>query len=300
MVYCRPVLMAALIAWAGLDVFAVTADPSAVVFQNLSQSATVAVKDGDAVVPITSVRGHELYVHEHTYGYMIDVAVADGSLRITPKELEVGSYVLVVNTNAGEVRVNVYAPLSDLPNTYEEQAAMLGIGVDELKMRLGVTGTLSREDIAIDLPPVYYVGQTIRVNVAPRQHTMTWGINGQVVTEGVNANTFEYTFTEPGDYLLTYVESRDGGVIASDTAVTRVLATPPVTMTVSPVTEVNLTGPDGYATYTWTHDGTVVGRERFLRFKPPAAGEYRIACKAEGPAGGGTSFHETRYLIQAR
>lgn len=283
-----------------ISAFGLSADPPSVVFETLDETAAVTVMDGGTPVPITSVKGHELYVAEHTYGYMINVAAADGKLKITPAVLEAGSYLLVVNTNAGEVRVNVYAPLSALPNTYEQQAAMLGISVEELKTQLGLTGTLSQERINIELPPVYYVGQSLKVSLEPSQNTMTWGINGKVVLEGPNAHDFTYTFKEPGDYLLTYVESRDGAVVASDTAATRVLPMPAVVTEVARNTEVRLSGPSGYSTYTWTHNGSPIGQSQALSYRVAGPGEHVIVCKAEGPAGGGDTFEETRYVIHVK
>lgn len=279
---------------------ALTADPPAVVFESLDETATVTAMENGSPVPIESVKGHELYVAEHTYGYMIKVAAADGKLKITPDVLEVGSYVLVVNTNAGEVRVDVYAPLTALPNTYEKQAAMLGIGVEELKTQLGLTDTLSRERVSIGLPPIYYVGQTMRIDMQASQNTMTWGVNGKVVKEGKNANQFEYTFQEPGDYLVTYVESRDGGVIASDTSVTRVIPQPTIVTEAKPNTQVALMGPSGYSSYTWTHNGAEVGRGQVLNYRPSGAGEHVLVCKAEVPADGGNGFQETRYLVRVK
>jgi hypothetical protein len=288
------------IALCGIQADALTAEPGSVLFESLEETATVSVMDNGSPVAIESVKGHELYVGENTYGYMIDVSAESGKLRIRPKILEAGSYLLVVNTNLGEVRVNVYAPLSALPNTYEEQAAMLNIPVEELKQRLGVTQTLARSAFNIDLPPVYYVGQTLRITLEPSQNTRTWSINGAVVTEGVNANQFDYTFKEPGDYLLTYVESRDGAVVASDTAVTRVMAMPPVVTEVKPNTEVILNGPQGYTAYTWTAGGPLIGQDRVLRYKAVAPGEYTLTCRAEGSAKGGDTFEEVRYVIRVK
>ena len=288
------------IAFCGIQAFALTAEPGSVLFESLEETATVSAMDNGSPVAIESVKGHELYVGENTYGYMIDVSAGSGKLQIRPKILEAGSYLLVVNTNVGEVRVNVYAPLSALPNTYEEQAAMLNIPVDELKQRLGVTQTLARSTFNIDLPPVYYVGQTLHITLEPNQNTKAWSINGAVVTEGVNANQFNYTFKEPGDYLLAYVESRDGAVVASDTAVTRVMAMPPVVTEVKPNTEVILNGPQGYTAYTWTAGGPLIGQERVLRYKAVAPGEYTVTCRAEGSAKGDDSFEEVRYVIRVK
>ena len=295
--YCAAAMIAVMVSMAAA---ALTADPSAVVFQSLDETATVTVLNNGAPVAVESVKSHELYVGEHTYGYMIGVHAVDGKLQIKPKILEAGSYMLVVNTNAGEVRVDVYAPLAELPTTYESQAAMLGMTVDELKEQLRLVDTFPRERISIELPPVYYVGQTLTIQLEPSQNTMSWAINGDTITEGVNANTFHYTFKKPGDYLLTYVEHRDGAVVAADTAVTRVLRQPAVETEIKPNTEVILSGPAGYSHYTWNYNESQLGKERVLRYKPLAPGEYLIVCTAEGPAGGGESFQEIRYLVKAR
>ena len=217
---------------ATLSYGAVTADPAKVTFTAPQQSATITLTKDGAPIPAKDIRGWQFLASGHDYKHMLDVEKMDGALKIAPsKTLEVGSYDLNIETAQGSVIVQVFAPLSDLPDIVEKMESLTGLSEKKVKEKMGLTTPAGREETKIALAGVYYEGQTLELSmpVTPGR-AYAWFMNGDLVAEGPHQNTLSYTFKEPGEYVLTYIETekKDGkmATVARTTAHTRVVPVP--------------------------------------------------------------------------
>ena len=125
-------------------------------------------------------------------------------------------------------------------------------------------------------------------------------MNGDLVAEGPEQNALTYTFKAPGEYVLTYIETKkENGkmaAVARARAQTRVVPVPAVPTEVAVNTEMEFAPPPGYQKHVWRIDDQEVSTEPALKhsFKDP--GKHTVECLAsspnEGPAQG---FLRIRY-----
>ncbi|MCX5772068.1 MAG: hypothetical protein NTZ09_17595 [Candidatus Hydrogenedentes bacterium] len=289
---------------ATLSYGAVTADPAKATFTSPQQSATIKLTNDGAPIPATDIRGWRLLASGHDYKHMLSVEKMDGALKIAPsKTLEVGSYDLNIQTAQGSVVVQVFAPLSDLPDIVEKTAALTGLSEKAIEAKMGLLTATGREEIQIDLPPVYYEGQTLELTMAAKPgpgHTCTWFMNGDLMAEGPEQNALAYTFTETGEYVLTCIETEkkngNTATVARTRAHTRVVAVPGVPTEVAVNTKMEFAPPPGYQKHTWRIDGKEVSNEPVLKHAFQAPGTHTVECLASSPdAGPPKGFLRIRY-----
>ena len=287
---------------ATLSYGAVTADPAKATFTSPQQSATIKLTKDGAPIPAKDIRGWQFLASGHDYKHMLSVEKMDGALKIAPsKTLEVGSYDLNIETAQGSVIVQVFAPLSDLPDIVEKTAALTGLSEKEIEKKMGLVTATGREEIQIDLPPVYYEGQTLELTMPVKPgRAYAWFMNADLVAEGPEQNALTYTFKEPGEYVLTYIETEkaDGktATVARARAHTRVVPVPGVPTEVAVNTETEFAPPPGYQKHVWRIDGQEVSTEPALKHTFRDPGVHTVECLAsspnEGPAQG---FLRIRY-----
>lgn len=131
-------------------------------------------------------------------------------------------------------------------------------------------------------------------------HTCTWFMNGDLVTEGPEQNALTYTFKEPGEYVLTYIETeKENGkmaTVARARAHTRVVPVPGVPTEAVANAEMEFVPPPGYKKHIWRIDGKEISTEPVLKHAFQAPGTHTVECLAsapnEGPAQG---FLRIRY-----
>ncbi|MBI5091958.1 MAG: hypothetical protein HZB26_05880 [Candidatus Hydrogenedentes bacterium] len=264
---------------------AVTADPVYVTITKPDQSVTIKLLLDGKPLPAAAIKGAKYMASDHDYARMFSFTKKDGEVTVTPtKLLEVGSYTLVLNTAHGPVSVEILAPLTDLPDTLEKQAATLGITVDELKAKMGLSRKMKRETLSIDLPVSYVEGQTLNVTLEPNpKRIFIWSINDKVIKQGAGENTFSYTFDNPGKYTFKVEEKEGDTVVASATSATEVTAPPPVRWDATVGDSRVLDGPKGYSRYTWSMNGKRVSDGLVLKLTFTDPGKYTIECRAEDP-----------------
>ena len=276
---------------ATLSYGAVTADPAKATFTSPQQSATIKLTKDGAPIPAKDIRGWQFLASGHDYKHMLSVEKMDGALKIAPsKTLEVGSYDLNIETAQGSVIVQVFAPLSDLPDIVEKTATLTGLSEKEIEKKMGVASATGREETQIDLPPVYYEGQTLKLTMAANPvpgHTYTLFMNGDLVAEGPEQNALDYTVKEPGEYVLTYIETeKENGkiaIVARARAHTRVVPVPGVPTEVAANTEMQFAPPPGYQKHVWRIDGQEVSTEPALKHAFQAPGTHTVECLASSP-----------------
>lgn len=277
---------------------AVTADPERIRFDSQEDTATVQLRANGDPLPASAIRNTRLLASGHNYMHMLDCQAKDGKVLLKPtRELEAGSYDLVLDTRAGHVTIKIYAPLDKMRSVVDEAATATGISMEQARDKLGLTTTLPRVEVDIDLPPVYYEGQAVRLRMPQdANRTYEWGINGVVLKDGRGANTFTYVFPEPGSYVLSYVEKVDGKVAAAELAETTVVPVPAVAWEARAGQEFVLMGPAGYTAYVWTVDGKEVAKSREFAYTFAQPGHYTVECMATGPTEGpGDSYMRRVY-----
>jgi len=272
--------------------------PEQVTFERLDQSQTLQVRRDGAPVPAEEIVRFQLLVDRSDYSHMFRFEKANGQVILTPsKTCEVGSYLLRIATRRGDGWVRVYTPLRDHPSALENLAQRLGITVEELKQRAGIAQVIARQRISLDLPPVYYVGTVISVDMqAAPGNTWTWQVNGTTVTEN---RPLRYVVTEPGPLLLVYTEKQGDLVIAQVSEITEAAAEPEIITTVKAGTDLILHAPEGFSVYRWTQDGREVSADQTYTFRMDAPGTSKLEVLASRPLSGDPeTFRRIRYAVQ--
>ncbi len=275
----------------------VKAEPRVLTFNTLDQEHKVRLSAGGGDV---SVRGCKLLAGDHDYDHMISCTGKGGTITVKPTgRLEIGTYDLVINTNAGKAIVRVNAPLDGLLKDLESMAKSESVAVNTLKERLGLTTPSPHPRLALELPQIYYLGQVLEVSIENvLGHSYEWSINGETVVKGPHANTLRYTFKEPRRYIVTCTELKNGRIVAFESADTQVVMEKVIDWEISVNTTIKAAGPEQFTKYTWRIDGETVSNDDVLEHKFREPGEYLIECLAsapvEGPEGG---FRHIRYAL---
>lgn len=282
-------------AWAGVSV-----EPSAVMFNALNETAVVKLLNEGAPIPAKDIKDWRLLTGKSSYNHMITLEKTDGAITLRPAALEAGSYDLAIDTAYGPVHVQVLAPLNNVPNIIEQQAAALGISVEELNKRLGRSMTLPHgAKCSIQLPPSYFEGQALELDMPLEpERIYVWKINGETVKQGPGENKIAYVFTKPGDYTIDYEERDGNAVVTACSAKTTVISMEPVFSKVPVNTQVKYNGPDGFASYVWSVDGEVRAKEKSFPFTFRAVAKYKIECKASHPEkGSADAYFRQEYVV---
>jgi len=271
---------------------AVTATPATVAFTTLDQSVTIKLTKDGAPIAAADIHGWRLLASGHDYKHMLKIEKMDGALTIAPsKTIEVGSYDLTIETAEGSVSVQVLTPLSDMPDNVEKMAALMGLSEQKVEEKMGLTSLIGREGVTIDLPPVYYEGQTLELSMPVKPgRSYAWFMNGDLVAEGADQNTLSYTFEKPGVYVLTYFETeKDTGetiIAVRAQAHTQVATLPAVPAEAVVGSEMPFSSPAGYQKFVWRIDGKEVSTEPTLKHVFRAPGVYIVECVASSPVEG--------------
>jgi len=297
----RPLTLALAASLLAIPAFALEVSPKVIEFDTIDTSATVAVTQNGQGVDASAIKSVKLYAGENDYDHMIEVTKTDGHVTVRPSDmLEIGSYNLVIDTAEGTASTQVLAPLDGLYDSLESRAARLNITTNELKARLGLTKRVGTDYVALNLPKVYYVGQTLTIPIERKEDcAYVWRVNGEPIELGLGHDMpLRYTFTEPGIYDITYVEMKDGAVNATGFGATRVVPEPPVRRHYAENAKVKFQAPDGYAHYTWALDGKeLFTSEDFVHtFNEP--GKHVLTLHAHTPViGHEEEFREITYII---
>ncbi len=275
----------------------VKAEPRVLTFNTLDQEHKVRLSAGGRDI---SVKSCKLLAGDHDYDHMISCTGKGGTVTVKPTgRLEIGTYDLVINTSAGKALVRINAPLDGLLNDLERLARSEGVPVDAIKQRLGLVTSAPHPRLALELPQTSCLGQVLEVSIKNvLGHSYEWSVNGETVVEGPHANTLRYTFKEPGRYVVTCTEIKNGRVVASESADTQVVMEDVIDWAISVNTTIKAAGPEGFTKYAWRIDGETVSNDDVLEHKFRDPGEYLIECSAsapvEGPEGG---FRHIRYAL---
>lgn len=281
---------------------AVTADPPTATFTAPEQSATIALARDGVPLAAGDIGAWQFLASGHDYKHMLNLKKTDGAIIISPSAtMEVGSYDLTLQTSGGTVVVRVYSPFSDLPDIIATQSALTGRSEAKIREELGMTTPLGREQLLLEIPAVYYEGQTLDITVpATPGRSGLWFINGEQAAGGPDHNTLSHTFLETGEYVLDYVEGekRDSVLIplSRATMLVRVVSAAEIATEIAVNTSMHYTPPAGYRQHVWRLDGEEVSREPAWQHTFRTPGVYLVECLATIPdAGPAQGFQRIRY-----
>ncbi|HOV33574.1 MAG TPA: hypothetical protein PLX23_09450 [Candidatus Hydrogenedens sp.] len=276
------------------------ASPNEITFHDLDQEVSVKITYKNQPLKKVEIKNWSFLAGDNKYNHMITLKVMDGDIVVKPALLEVGTYDLIIETTYGKCLISVYAPLDKLSDTLENRARREGISVQKLKRRLGLVSPVHRVNINLEVPGLYYEGQTLEINLGKNpKHVYVWRVNGQVIKQGKGKAIFTYTFPEPGDYVIE-VEERDADILLGKaSASTKVISYEPLYYTVRMKQLLKLAAAEGYTSYTWKIDGVVQDEKtNTITLKFNAEKKYLVECIAKGPREGHPqSFFRTIYEI---
>ncbi len=294
--------MLALALVAALPIQALQADPSVIEFQTMTEAKTVQLTNNGKPVPASAMGNIKLYAGGHDYHYMITVKKSDGAITVRPAEdMEIGSYDLVVETTEGNATLTMLAPLDNLSTSLESRSKRLGITVDELKVRLGLTQKIGNENVDLGIPSVYYIGQTLTIPMEKVDGRFyNWSVNGTTVQLGRGDAPMSYTFTEPGVYDFVYVEKEGDRIVTTGFAATTVVPEPSVYMQIDVEKKQKFVAPEGYAHYVWLVDGVKASQQKDFIHDFKGKGSHVVTLRAHTPLPGTLeSLRQVTYVVTA-
>ncbi len=264
----------------------VTAVPDQIVFSDQETQVKVELLHGGVALPGSSITSTGFYVDDHRYDHMIQTERGETGLVVSPTEsLEIGTYDLIIETTVGRAKVRVSSPLQDLPTSLENRAHRLGVTVEELTKSYGLQTPMGREIVDLGIPSRYFVGQVFDINMeGDIDRLVIWRINGEVVEEGLGSYALRYVFREPGDYIISMQETKEGVIVSTSVGQTRVVPEASIEHEAQVGRPLNLIAPDGYDSYTWLMADQVLTREQSLIHEFDYPGVYSLTCisKSEG------------------
>lgn len=273
----------------GQDAAPLRAEPATLTFDTFDPVFHIKLFRGGAPLPASALAGYGVFIEDRTYDHMFHISRfgdAEGGLRVAanPEHLQIGTYDLRIRAGGGELTVPIAAPLDKLPTSLETQAERLGITVQDLRRRMALYTVPGRSVVDIALPPRYYVGDNLSLNLDDDpEKTYIWTVNGEVVQKGLGEGDLTYTFEKPGTYTLAVVERRGGATLAEWSGQTEVVEEPVIHTAIKPNRRVQFPKLEGYGSYSWHIDGQPVGNEAAFAHTFREEGTYSVVCIAREP-----------------
>lgn len=277
---------------------AVEAVPNAIEIKTADQPVTIGVTHNGVPVSAASISSVKLYVDNHDYDHMITVEKANGAITIRPTEaLELGHYDLAINTAQGEVRVPVTALQGIADEGLEARAKRQGVTVEEIRVQLGISQSVGQERIELNLPQVYYVGQSLKMDMnVGAGRTGAWLVNGEAY--GTPGGSLSYPFEQVGVYDFAYVEKEGERTVGVAMDTVNVVAEPAIPVTVKAGVKQTLNGPAGYGKYRWKLDDVEAGTGPTWAGVFESAGTRQVTVRAEAPLeDSAQTIRELTYVI---
>ncbi len=276
------------------------AEPSTLIFNSEHDRQLVKLSLDGMPVASEAVQDWALLAGENSYTHMISITMINEGLLIGPSATaEVGTYLLVINTRQGSVQLKIETPLSEHKSALETQAEQLGVSVDKAREHLGFSQRFERQQVELRLPPTYYVGDMMEVEMPQYSPVRcVWKINGVCVLEGVGQNKLRHLLKVPGPVEVTYEEWKDSSMLASAHAESQILQVPAMQYSVRTNAAVTFNGPPDYAVYNWYVDDDLCCHQRSIKHTFYSAGTYHVTCICTQPQKSGLKeYREIVYLV---
>ena len=296
----HPLFFAAVLLTGQVAYSQLTAEPSSLVFNNSNDRLLVKLNLDGKSIPPEEVLDWILFAGENSYTHMITITLTADGLLIGPSAtVEVGTYTLVINTKRGPVQLPVKTPLSEHKSFLETRAEQLGVSIDKAREELGFSQRLERQQVELRLPPTYYVGDMLEVEVpqySPSQ--CIWKVNDICVLEGSGQNKLRYLLKVPGPVKVVYEEWKDDALLASAHAASEVLQIPAKRYSVRVNTAVTFSGPADYVVYNWYVDKELCCHQQNIKHVFYSTGTYHVTCVCTEPQKPGLKeYQEIVYLV---
>ncbi|GMV99803.1 MAG: hypothetical protein AMXMBFR84_09420 [Candidatus Hydrogenedentota bacterium] len=274
----------------------VVVEPASITFTAPNQTHIITISSGGQPVGAGHIKP-TVYVGPNDYNEMFTFSKADGTLSVSSIDYtQAGVFDLIIDTNDGQGRVQIYAPLSDVPDVLQTMAKAEGTTVEAVRERLGMSESL-RGHAEIGLPPVMYEGQLLTLTMPVKQgNKPVWEVNGTPLQ--TDSATLNHVFKEPGSYVVTYREKAGTEVVATASAATQVVPYPAIPWEVPTRAELTFPTIPGYSIVTWTLDGNPVEGPSATRKYVLTKGTHTLECLARNPDS--DAFRRITYAITVK
>ena len=286
---CFLFLSAAVIAAPPIALADVVVAPQRLVFDNAFDGKTLNVTvDGEPAsagafekIQVMSDDGFE-------YKNIFRIEERDGGLQITPTQSAFnGAYFLDLKRGDQTSRVPLFVSIAPEETVAEDEPAQPESSLPSAEQTTAPAETYQNANVIdLPIPEVMYRGEMLELPMTTEaEREWTWVVNGDVVQDGFGSHTFQYQFPSPGTYTLSYLEREDDTVIGYGTRNILVLGEAPRSITVPAGEPVTLMGPEGFAEYEWTVNGTVQSQQIGLQwtFTQPGVHEIRMTARTLRP-----------------
>lgn len=274
-------------------------EPSPVTVESRDEPVIISVMDGPASVAVNRIGSVRFRVGPHDYSHMVRVEPVGGKVRLSPTAaMEIGTYDLSLNINGRPITIPVQVTLEDEPTSLSSRASQQGLTEMDIRHQLGLY-TEGRQSVSIDMPEWFYVGKRITFNMpTPAEASYEWYVNGALEKSGSGPHAFTYPLTTADQYDFRYVETSPRGAVIEARARTQAREEPPVEAEVARNRTVRLTGPSGYAAYTWLVGGEFQGEGRDFAYRFSEPGAYRVTCIAtDNPSIADEAFRQVIFRV---
>lgn len=249
-----------------------TVEPEMLFFQGEVETLSLQVFNEGLPIAAPEIKDWKFYTDSSSYRHMINVSKKDQNLAVsTTGSAEDGSYLLVVTTEAGELRIPVRITFS--------------AAIQSTPSLLTTTGTVvERRMVLLDLEPFYLEGTRLDIDVGSfAGHTSAWWVNGELVS--TDSRLF-YSLDRPGPLHIVYEEHK--GVELAE----RVEARSEVRSRGEEVlpfrTKIHgrntFHAPQGYDLYRWFVDDQLRSESSYLEHVFVKEGLYEVRVEASHPA----------------
>ncbi|MFA7693760.1 MAG: hypothetical protein GX117_06635 [Candidatus Hydrogenedentes bacterium] len=262
-----------------------TAEPSTLVFNTIGEKQWVQLSLNGQLLAPSAIKGWSFLTGGRSYTHMILVTPTEKGLLIGPSlTAEVGSYELLINTRHGTVKLSVSTPFKGQESILEKTMHELGISEEEARAQLGFSQRFEREQISLNLPSVYFVGDLLEIEVPENGNLRcVWKVNGATVLEGFGQRLLRHKLSFEGPLEVRYEEWQGETLLAADTAQSSVLRRPPIHVDTTVNTTTTFRGPANYKSYEWYIETAFSSYQPSISHVFMEPGLYRVVCVSGDP-----------------
>ncbi|NLN93394.1 MAG: hypothetical protein GX130_08825 [Candidatus Hydrogenedens sp.] len=252
-------------------VAALTFEPEMLFFEDQGESITLQFFEGNTPVPAPVVKDWKLYTNSSSYRHMIQVEKKEEHLLITTTSTaEDGSYLLVLESDAGSFRSHVRITLSPT-------------ALDLLPPPV-VLKSVENHSLIFELDPFYLKGSRLNIamGTAPG-NSAAWWVNGVLSS---TTSRLLVTLDKPGPLHIVYEEHKGVELTERVEALSEVLPRSDDTIPFQTKvhTKNSFQAPQGYDRHEWFIDDQLVSELSRLEYTFLKEGHYRVRVEASHPA----------------
>lgn len=275
--YCHPPMLLALAAITLLSMTAagaatLTIEPEMLFFEDQGESMTLQFYEGNQPVPAPAVKDWKFYTDSSSYRHMIQVEKKETELLIsTTKTAEDGSYLLVLETDAGAFRIHTKITFSPTVT-------------DVLPAAPVTLRSVETQTLLLELDPFYLEGSRLTIDMnCPSDQSAAWWVNGVLAS---TTGQLLVSLDTPGPLHIVYEQHKGVELTERVEALSEVMPRDDETIAFSTKvhTKNTFNAPQGYSRYQWLIDDRLVSELSRLEHVFSKEGSYRVTVEASYPA----------------